>query len=303
MFISSYNRLACQFLEGFDFHTAPSVCIIVGAPGLGKTTLLKYVYSKAQKQVEHPLFVDAQKYSNKFAYAASHRELSAFRKYYRSANLLVVDNLNRFQGKQKTIEELFHTLETIWTHGGKAVLAYEGKEFSLDFLGSRLASRLQSGFIIRLQRPTPDELKAFAEYYLASINQLNLLDKAELSGAVSIQDIVWAADSLCQVTAKEIIEPLDERASRLKNDFQLVLAVVSDHFGVDPKEVKGNSKKAEHVRARYLHYLILHDRLGYTYLEICRLVKKNVRDLECRCIKLKEGNKAIFETLCQKLYN
>lgn len=303
MFVSNHNLLAYQFLESFDLHTSPPVSLLIGAEGCGKTFFSKNIFKKVENEAVNPIFIDALKFSTKYAFAASNGELSIFRKYFRSSKFLVIDNINLLQGKTKTIEELFHTIETVLTQGGKILISYRGNDLNLDYLGKRFASRLHSGFIIRIQQPTTQEIAHFKDYYLKNLAEINLLETVELSKAVNLREVIRVIDRVLKRASADEVEPKETTVIRLKKDFRKVLPVVAQYYVVDSEEVVGNSKKVNHVQARYMLYLIIHERYNYTYSEISYSVKKNVRDLERKCEKLKEENRDLFETLCQKLYN
>jgi chromosomal replication initiator protein len=112
MFISHYNQVAVKFIDSFDFSQAPQVTIITGEEGIGKTTLLHYLLEKCRGNISPVIFADAQKYSSKYCFAASSGNLSAFRQYFRSAKLLILDNIQFFRVKIKPSRSSCYTVDT-----------------------------------------------------------------------------------------------------------------------------------------------------------------------------------------------
>jgi chromosomal replication initiator protein len=319
VFVSSFNRLAYQFVDKFNFFSVPNITVILGTEGLGKSTFLEHLFRQNQNKVKNTILIDALKYTSKYSYAAYSGELSQFRKYFRSSKLLLFDNINLLQGKKKTIEELFHTLDTIIAQGGKTVITYEGDKFSFEFLGTRFASRLNSGLIIRLNQPTPEEIKNFINYYLDSCNQLNLdsLNPFNLFepkfnlNYINLKEAVEAVDkvlkhSACQedkLANKINTENFASKDLNMVQVINLVMPLLLRYYELESKDILGSSKKANHVQARYMLYNLIHEIFTKDYKKIAGYFQKRLSGFESRCQKYKAENIETFDTLCQKLYN
>jgi len=292
LFVSHYNQLAFQFVHGFDFVQAPAVTVICGKEGLGKTTLLEYLQTHMYGHVKPTILLDAQKFTSKYSFASQNGELSAFRNTVRSSKLLLLDNIHTLKGKKKTIEELFHTLDTIWTQGGKTVMTYEGDPVNFAFLGERFASRLHSGFIIHLQKPTEREMNDFLSFYLSTTQLPPVFDPNLIAKATNM---------------KQVIDYVTQQNRYPFGSFQekvtLVLPLVCEYYGADENRILSGSKVANAVQARYMLYLLLHEIYQFSFKEIAHYFKKDRYSLSVRCQQIKENNQESFESLCQKLYN
>ncbi|NLO96883.1 MAG: chromosomal replication initiator DnaA [Peptococcaceae bacterium] len=293
MFVSKYNQVAFKFIDTFDYNQAPPLTIIAGDEGLGKTTLLRYLFAKHRDNISPAIFVDAQKYSSKYSFAACKGDLKNFRQNMRSAKLLLLDNINALKGKNKTIEELLYTVDTVLSQGGKIVMTYRGKDFDVHYLGEKLASRLRSGLVLRLNSPTEEEIKNFINYYL---NTNNLAGK-------NIHGLEVKAKNMKQ--AINVIKQAGQAAENklTKETVDKVLTKVAAHLGVEVKRVLGPDKNRNVVKARYMTFILLHEKYNFTYPEIAAYFKKNSSQLKAKCKELKENQKELFETLCQKIYN
>ncbi|MCO5386755.1 DnaA/Hda family protein [Desulfosporosinus sp.] len=164
-FISEFNFRACRMVKNFQLEKAPDVSLIYGPRGVGKSALLHHLYRQGESE-NGRLITDALAFARQYAYAAQEKKLNQFRERYRSARLLLIDDLQCLAGKVKTIEELHYTYEYIIENGGKLVIALEADRLALDFLGDRLASRFLSGVAILVDRPQEIELKRFLEDYI-----------------------------------------------------------------------------------------------------------------------------------------
>jgi len=291
VFVSKYNHVACRFIDTFDYSRAPEVTIIVGKEGLGKTTLLNKLLDKYRNTDLPAVYVDAKKFSTKFSYAACNRGLDSFRKYFRSSKLFLLDNINCLKGKAKTIEELFYTIDTIVSQGGKTVLTYDGNDLFLDFFGKRLASRLKSGLVIHIQEPTVQELESFRQYYLKS---KNATDIRLMQPESRIKNMRQAVDLFENNNLGRI--PINEAVS-------LVLPFVCKHFNVEEKQVAGPGKTNNVVMARYSMFLLLHEKYSYSYKEISVYFNKDLSGLRKKSLIFKEEHWKLFESVCQKMYN
>lgn len=164
-FISEFNVRAWRLIKGYELEKAPGVLLIYGPRGLGKSSLLRYLYQ--QTELKHgSQMTDALSFSRQYAYAAYENKFDLFRQRYRTTSLLLIDDLQCISGKLKTIEELLYTYEYVIGNGGKMVISVEADLPHLEFLGDRLSSRLLSGIVAPISRPLNDELERFLIDYV-----------------------------------------------------------------------------------------------------------------------------------------
>ena len=164
-FLSEFNIRAWRLINNYESEKAPGVTLLYGPRGIGKSALLRYLYQNIGLN-EESIFTDALSFSRQYAYAAQENKLNPFRHRYRSARLLVIDDLQFFEGKVKTIEELHYTYEYVIENGGRMVFALEDNLPQLEFLGERLASRFLSGVVVPINRPLEYEMKRFLDEYI-----------------------------------------------------------------------------------------------------------------------------------------
>jgi chromosomal replication initiator protein len=162
-FLSDFNIRAWRLIKGYKLEKAPSMTLLYGPPGVGKSSFLNYL--NGQRIKEGSLFIDALSFSRQYAYASQDNKLHLFRHRYRTAPLLLIDDLQSLVGKTQSIEELYHTSEYILQNGGKMMATIETDLSNLNFLGERLTSRFLSGVVVPLGQPQEHEIKHFVEEY------------------------------------------------------------------------------------------------------------------------------------------
>ena len=306
MFVSNYNRLAFKLLEKYDFATAPQIIIFFGLKGLGKTTLLKKILDKMKKTANKTILIDAEKFASRYAFAAQTGQLSDFRQGIRSCKLLLIDNIDSLKGKKRSIEELFHTYESILAQGGKVVITFGGDQPTYDFLGDRFGSRLKCGLGIPLLEPTDQEVEEFIDYYIQKNSLGSLSIQANFSCLPkNLHKIIEHIDFITQ-------NPSDIKQDILKTSFvkrsvdyevRLLLRHVSEYFEIEESKLIGNNRSSTVVKARYMLYLILHELYEYSYKDIAQYFQRDSSNIKRQSMIIKEKNYEEFESLCQNLYN
>ena len=128
---------------------------IYGGVGLGKTHLMQaigqYVWSK--KKNAKVMYLSSEVFINDFIDAIQHSTLVKFRKRYRQADLLLIDDIQFLAGKERSQEEFFHTFNTLFDGHKQIVLSSDRPASEIANLEHRLVSRFEWGLTAELQPP------------------------------------------------------------------------------------------------------------------------------------------------------
>jgi chromosomal replication initiator protein len=150
-----------QFAHGAAVAVAKSPAktynpfFIYGGSGLGKTHLLQAIGhqvlggSKSAKVV----YLSSEQFTNEFIDAIQHGTLVKFRKKYRSADVLMIDDIQFLAGKERSQEEFFHTFNTLHDGHKQIVLSSDRPASEIEKLEQRLVSRFEWGMTAELQPP------------------------------------------------------------------------------------------------------------------------------------------------------
>jgi chromosomal replication initiator protein len=129
--------------------------LFAGPPGCGKTHLLRALHAAllATRPPAPVLYVPADRFHRQFVCALQGRLLEPFRRKYRTAGVLLLDDLQRLATLPRTQDELLHTLDALLQPGHRVVVASDRPPRAIEGLHPRLQDRLQGALVLRLERP------------------------------------------------------------------------------------------------------------------------------------------------------
>lgn len=242
---------------------------IYGGVGLGKTHLMHSIahfildFSPKKKVV----YVTSETFTNELIHALKNgREssMSDFREKYRNTDVLLIDDIQFLIGKESTQEEFFHTFNHLHTAGKQIIISSDRPPKDIETLEARLRTRFEWGLIADMSAPDYEtrmailqkkiELEHLEIYHIpddvlqyiaqnvknnireleGSLNKLIALYRLEGNGRPI--DINLAAEAM-----KDILSPDDNKTVTP----ELIMDIVSDHFGVSIADLKSNKRPAE----------------------------------------------------------
>ncbi|MCC5806831.1 MAG: chromosomal replication initiator protein DnaA [Opitutales bacterium] len=128
---------------------------VYGDTGLGKTHLMHAVAHaiQANDPSAHVVYVSCEKFTNKFLQAIRENSLDEFRRFYRKVDVLLIDDIQFLEGKERTQEEFFHTFNELFESQRQLCLSSDRPASEISRLESRLVSRFQWGMVTDIQAP------------------------------------------------------------------------------------------------------------------------------------------------------
>lgn len=128
---------------------------VYGGVGLGKTHLMQAIGQCVwtKKKNMKVIYVSSELFINEFIDAIQHSNLVKFRKRYRQADLLLIDDIQFLGGKERSQEEFFHTFNTLFDGHKQIVLSSDRPASEIANLEHRLVSRFEWGLTAELQPP------------------------------------------------------------------------------------------------------------------------------------------------------
>ena len=257
---------------------------IYGGVGLGKTHLMHsiahFILDKnAKKKV---LYVTSETFTNELIEAlkngrtaGNESAMSKFRDKYRNNDVLLIDDIQFIIGKESTQEEFFHTFNHLHTSGKQIIISSDKPPKDIETLEARLRTRFEWGLIADISAPDYEtrmailqkkiELDHLEKYniprdvlqYIAENIKTNI---RELEGSLNKLIALYKLNnndvidiSLASEALKDIVSSQNNR----KVTPELILDIVSDHFGISIADLKSNKRSADIANPRQISmYLI-----------------------------------------------
>src|SRR5215207_1649614 len=237
---------------------------LYGGVGLGKTHLLHAIGNACHHRGLNVLYVSSEEFTNDMINAIRTHTNQAFREKYRSADVLLVDDIQFIAGKESTQEEFFHTFNTLHGQDKQIIVSSDRPPKSLVTLDERLRSRFEWGLTADIQPPdletrlailrskaermarqVPDEiLEGIARRVQSNIRELEgalnrILAFADLSGAHLTSQLVEVAlaDLLPQRTDVEPRKIIELVAKEWQTTVEALLGRDRSHKIAQPRQV------------------------------------------------------------------
>lgn len=252
--------------------------VVYGGVGLGKTHLLHAIGNHLLEKNENINIICAssEKFTLDFISGIQKSKTIEFSRFYRQADVLLIDDIQFFQGKEQTQEQFFHTFNELYQSGRQIVLTADRYPGDMQGLEDRLLSRFHSGLAVDIQPPDFETRVAI------------LLEKAEQNGlslpyamiefmATHIKNNIRELESTIirilaysSLSNKEIDEQLVKKVvkERLGKRFlaeiklEDIVRKVSEVTSISEREIVGTSRKKELVEARQIAAYLGREILG-----------------------------------------
>ena len=286
--VGSSNRLAFSAAQAVADAPGQSYnpLFLYSGVGLGKTHLLYAIGQACARNRLSILYVSSEQFTNDFVSSIRNRTTEEFRDRYRSAQVLLVDDVQFMGGKDQTQEVFFHTFNDLHNAGHQIVLTSDRPPQTLALLEDRLRSRFAWGLIADIQPPDLETrmaiLAAKAEQLQVSVNEsiIELIAKRvqrnvrELEGSLNrvvaysqLMGIPIALDS-----TSRILDELAADTARHAIDPTRIIEEVSRHYRVTTEELLGRSRRQNVAQARQVSMYLLMYELGMSPTDVGRLL-------------------------------
>ncbi len=156
--VGDFNQFACAAAQAVAEESGTArynPLLIYGGTGLGKTHIVQAIgnYIVDQFPTRRVMYATSEKFTSDFIAAISDRTISDFSKMYRDVDLLIIDDIQFFTGKESTQEQFFHTFNSLYHSGKQIILTSDRPPREIKGLEERLLSRFSMGLVTDLQAP------------------------------------------------------------------------------------------------------------------------------------------------------
>jgi chromosomal replication initiator protein len=261
---------------------------IYGDAGLGKTHLLQGIGNYVLENYPNyrVRYVTSEQFLSEFVDSIRAGTNEQFKRRFRDIDVLLVDDIQFFEGKKETQEEFFHTFNHLHTSNRQIVLSSDRPPDAIPTLEDRLRTRFVMGLLTDIQppdletrlailrkkaedevSPVPDEV---LEFIAASINDNNI---RSLEGALT-RLTAWAslnAERITSEQAAEILKDLvSEREARPITP-QAILDSTAEYFGYTVEELIGRSRTRPLTTARHVGMYLFRELTDLSFPNIAKM--------------------------------
>ena len=258
---------AAQQVAGID-HLPFNPLYLYGGVGLGKTHLLHAIAwcIRGREPGRRVLYLSAERFMYQFVQAIRQKDTVAFKERFRSADVLLIDDIQFICDKESTQEEFLHTLDALLDHRCQVVVSGDRSPSRLDGMGERLRSRLAGGLAVDIL-PTNYELRLgilrekagplgitdaprevmefLARQITSNVRELEMAlnriaaHAALLGGSITLQTT--------QSVLRDVLVAKERRIT-----IEEIQRRVAAHYNIKPAEMSSNRRAQAVVRPRHV---------------------------------------------------
>ena len=282
-------RSASEAIAQNPGKTAFNPMFIFGASGVGKTHLCHAIGNRIQEL--HPtkkvLYVSAHLFGTQFTEAVRKNNVNDFLYFYQGVDVLIIDDVQEFIGKDKTQNTFFHIFNHLHMLNKQLVLTSDKPPVELQGMEKRLFTRLKWGLIAELEHPDLDLRRKILKNKIThdGLNVpedvFNFIADNVTENVRDLEGILVSLMANALVSNKEIDLSLTKRivshSVRLEQkqlSVQSIQETVCKYFNLDQSVIQTNSRKREIVQARQITMFLAKKYTDCSFSHIGKIVGK-----------------------------
>lgn len=257
---------------------------IYGGVGIGKTHLIQAVGNALSEQ--NPdikiLYISTEQFVQEFVDALRFRKTADFASYYRSADVLIVDDIQFIAGKEKIQEEFFHTFNALYQANKQIIVSSDKPPKEIPTLEERLRSRFTWGVSIDMQTPDFETrcaiIKSKAHSHGITIPE-DVVEYLSNNIPTNIRELEGALNQLLAFCEMRALEPNLDIATTLIGtskgrpkhlSAKQIIEKTSKHFQIPIEDVIGPKRDKDIVMPRQIAMYMLRSELHLSFPKIAK---------------------------------
>ena len=274
---NEFTYTACKSIATADFY-APKLynpLFIYGPSGLGKTHLLRAIQHEVHRRNPHLkiVYTTSENFTSDVVTHLNDRTMPKLREKYRSADFLLIDDIQFLSGKEASQEEFFHTFNDLHQHGKQIVITSDRPPKDVQVLAERLRSRFESGLLADISPPDTETRIAIIRRK-ADLLKLDISDEIvnfiasklksnirQLEGAVNKLKInrMLTGDPITLPNAQSVIREILNDEQPVTVTVENIIAEVSRTYEVSPEDIRSNKRSGPISAARQVAIYIVRE--------------------------------------------
>ena len=266
---------------------------LYGGAGLGKTHLMHSIghFIMEQNNETKVLYVTSEEFTNEVIESIRSGNAAAMtklREKYRTVDVLMVDDVQFIIGKESTQEEFFHTFNVLHSAGKQIILSSDKPPKEMETLEERFRSRFEWGLIADIQPPDYETrmaiLRKNAESCDMEIDE-DIIKYISTNIKSNIRELEGAFNKIIAFAKLNKVTPTLSLAEEALKDIiypdkpkeitpQLIINVVSEHFGVNSDDITSKKRNSEFVQPRQVVMYLCRELTDTSLTTIARLLGK-----------------------------
>jgi len=291
------HKILCELADLSNSSNTPlgsfNPIYLHGPSGSGKTHLLMSLTQSFRAQGYKSLYVRAELFTDHVVTAIRAGEMGIFRQAYRTADILLVDDVQVFSRKGATQEEFFHTFNTLHLEGKQIILSAHCPPQELQLIEPRLVSRFEWGVVLPLKSLQKGDIKnmlqAKAEalqFYLPpkiidflvetfTSNPKALIKAFEALVLRLHLDAHDSAQNLTLTTLKILLSDLLNEEQKSILTPSKIIQIIAEHFGIRSEDILGKSQTRECALPRQIAMHLCREQLKMPFMKIGDLFSRD----------------------------
>lgn len=242
--------------------------LLYGGVGLGKTHLIHAIGNrvKGRNPDAKVLYTTSETFTNEFIDSIKTGNINSFREKFRNIDILMIDDVQFFGGKDRVQEEFFHTFNHLYQNSKQIILTSDRPPRDISTLEDRIRNRFEQGLLCDINAPDfetrvailkkkrEDENIAIDDDILTYIATKIKSNVRELEGIITRLSAMTklSNETITQSLAEEVIKIIGVDSKKSKPQIETVIVETAGYFNLDPKLLKSNSRKKEIALARQI---------------------------------------------------
>jgi chromosomal replication initiator protein len=259
---------------------------LYGGVGLGKTHLMHAIghQLKESNRGARVLYVSSEQFMNSFIEAIGQGKQVEFRENYRNVDLLMIDDVQFFSGKERTQTEFFHTFNALYDAGKKIVICSDRPPKELTTLEDRLRNRFSWGLVVDVMPPDLEtriailkkkaveeqvELPGDVVMYIAERVQSNIRELEGILVRLRAYSVLQTQPISLQL-AKDVLGHLLDFDANRPTDIEDIIEVVCSYFEIKRSDLLGSSRLKKFSTPRHIAQYMARKQTTLSYPEIAQ---------------------------------
>ena len=262
-------------------HEKYNPLFIYGDSGLGKTHLLSAIESEMKSNFPgiNIIYIPAETFTNEFLHSISANNVETFDEKYRSADALLIDDIQFIAGKEQTEEKFFHIFNELYNQNKVIVLTSDRPAKEIKSISDRLRTRFSSGLAADVKPPEYEtrlaiiQRKAELLHFNISEDVIDYIATKLKSNIRQIEGVVTKLNALYMVSqvkptiavAQNVIKDIVTDHQPIPVTVDKIIGEVAKIYSVEPDEMRSQRRTANISQARKVAIYVIQEVTGLPY--------------------------------------